>query len=76
MYFKTFKLEVLWCQPEPVEGGLKEAHRLRQAQPDTPNESNFLSLEKCLIFILLSTHLTLYSNKTLVISEKEKAVYI
>ena len=70
MYFKTFKLEVLWCQPEPVEGVFKEAHRLRQAQPDTPNESNFLAFEKCLIFILLSTHLTLYSNKTLVISDK------
>ncbi len=33
--------KVLECQPELVEGGSKEAHRLRQAQPDTPIYSNF-----------------------------------
>ncbi len=58
MYFITFKLEVLWCQPEPVEGGFEEAHRLRQAQPDTPIESNFLSFEKSLILILSILDLT------------------
>ena len=56
MYFKTFKLEVLWCQPEPVEGEFKEALRLRQAQPDTPIESNISSLEKCLKLFFISAH--------------------
>ena len=33
--------KVLECQPELVEGGLNEAHRLRQAQTDNTIESNF-----------------------------------
>jgi hypothetical protein len=39
-----FKL--LRCQPELVEGGFLLAERLRQAQPDTPIESDYCNLQR------------------------------
>ncbi len=44
--FKPFNFKLLQCQPEPVKGGFKEAHRLRQAQPDTLIDSNFCHLQR------------------------------
>ena len=43
---KTLTFKVLQCQPEPVEGGFIVAHRLRQAQPDTPIDSKFCHLQR------------------------------
>ncbi len=34
--------KLLKCQPEPVEGGFLITPRLRQAQPDTSIETNFI----------------------------------
>ena len=46
MDFKTLRFKLLRCQPELVEGGFEEAHRLRQVQPDTPIESNVCHLQR------------------------------
>ena len=39
----------------PVEGEFKNVQRVRQALPDTPKRSNFLSFAKSLKFILWVT---------------------
>ena len=40
---KAYRIES--CQPEPVEGGFKEAHRLLQSLPDTLIKSNFYDFQ-------------------------------
>ncbi len=51
MYCKKFRFKLLECQPEPVEGGFEEAHRLRQAQPDTTTVTNFCHLQPVPILV-------------------------
>ena len=46
MYYETLRFTLLWCQPEPVEGGFVEEYRLRQALPDTQIGSNFCCLQR------------------------------
>ncbi len=49
-YCKTSTFKLLECQPELVEGGFNEAHRLRQAQTDTTIKSNILVYYQHILF--------------------------
>ena len=51
-YYKTLTFKLLWCQPEPVEGGFAEAYRLRQTLPDTQIRLNFFICKELKIYFM------------------------